>query len=82
MVDFKGEPLDLNVGDIVIERVSGEETAYWVVTKVIENDNPIRYGHRYEKMYNVFDLLTGEDAPPNMIFRPVGNWTYEVIRGQ
>jgi hypothetical protein len=82
MVDFKGEPLDLNVGDIAIERVSGEVTAYWVVTKVIANDNPIRYGHTYKKTYNVFDLLTGEDAVPNMVFRPVGNWTYEIIRGQ
>ena len=85
MVAFKGTPLDLVVGDIVVERqlshVIGEQPLirYWVISKVIENDNPIRYGHTYNKSYCAFNLEDEMDTIERIVFRNESNWEYTVI---
>ena len=81
MVEFTSEPLDCRVGDIVVERYINGPTAYWVVTQVVENDNPFRWGHIYGKMYWVFNLANEEEYMNNIIFRSTDQCTYEIIRG-
>lgn len=90
MVQTNGIPLDLNVGDIVIEKHNGYnvlggdppvEIRYWVITKVTENDNPIRWGHTFEKFYSAFNLRDDTQHLENVVFRNDANWNYEVIRG-
>lgn len=86
MALFTGEPLDLVAGDIVVERqlshVIGEQPIirYWVVSKVIENDNPIRHGHTYDKHYCAFNLENEMERLVNVVFRNETNWEYKVIR--
>lgn len=87
MVQWIGEPLDLNVGDIVIEKQKNHAIGdcpiikYWVISKVIINDNPIRYGHTYDKHYSAFNLENEMQRIDKAIFRSQENWQYEVIRG-
>ena len=81
MVQWRGEPLECRSGDIVIEMIPGQKPSYWVVTKVIENSNPIRFGHTYKEMYDVFNLENDMECVYNVMFRNANDRTYEIIRG-
>lgn len=81
MSKFTGMALDLKIGDIVIEKDISSQPRYYVVFKIIENDNPIRWGHTYKRFYSVFNLQDEKDIIENVIFRPATDCTYEVIHG-
>lgn len=81
MVQWKSDAWDCKVGDIIVESVKGQDESYWVVSKVKLNDNPIRYGHTYSKMYDVFNLENDMDCLYNIMFRDSDTITYRIIRG-
>lgn len=84
MVQFKGSALDLNIGDIVIERQVGQETGdildenHWVIYKI---DNTITnlFSTIYEKSYYAFLLNNAELTIGPIIFRNADMWQYEVL---
>ena len=85
MVQFKGSALDLNIGDIVIERQLGIETRdileenHWVIYKI--DNKPVDYlSTLYEKGYYAFLLNNAELTIGPIIFRNADMWQYEVIR--
>jgi|LakMenE18May11ns_1017448.scaffolds.fasta_scaffold9519054_1 hypothetical protein len=81
MVRWSSEPLDCRVGDIVVEKVNGQNPTYWVISKVTKNDNPIRFGHTYKEVYDMFNLENDMDTIENVMFRNTEAVTYEIIRG-
>jgi len=81
MVQWKGDAWDCKVGDIIVESIKGQDPSYWVVSKVTENNNPIRYGHTYKKMYDVFNLENDMDCLYNVMFRDSNAITYRILRG-
>ena len=84
MVQFNGNALDLNIGDIVIERQLGQETGdileenHWVIYKIdaaITNS----FSTLYEKSYYAFLLNNAELTIGPIIFRNADMWQYEVL---
>jgi len=82
MVQWNSDAWDCKVGDIIVESIKGQDPSYWVVSKVKLNDNPIRYGHTYKKMYDVFNLGNDMNCLYNVMFRDSDTITYRIIRGQ
>lgn len=77
MVDFLSPPLDLKIGDIVIERpvdMKVHPPVYWVIYKAVE----VSYS-TYEGYY-AFDLQDSENVIGPVIFEQTKNWQYEVLR--
>lgn len=85
MVQFKGSALDLNIGDIVIERQLSIETRdileenLWVIYKIDEEITDY-FSTLYEKSYYAFLLNNAELTIGPIIFRNADMWQYEVIR--
>jgi hypothetical protein len=82
MVEFTSEPLELKVGDIVIESNTLEPSSpayhedYWVIYKVQEK---IGYGNN-RKGYYAFLLTDAEHTIGPVVFRNAKNiWEYKVI---
>jgi len=86
MVQFMGEPLDLNIGDIVIERQIGDDPEdivvaeyIWVVYKIVKSDS-YHLSSAYEKGYCAFMLSDYHNTIGPIVFRNTDTWRYEVIR--
>lgn len=81
MVQFLGDPLKLNIGDIVVEKPRNPDdwattsVYYWVVYGIRDTGNPFGDG------YLVFDLQDENNKLGPIVFRPTDQWDYEVIRG-
>lgn len=86
MVQFMGEPLDLNIGDIVIERQIGDDPEdivvaeyIWVVYKIVKSGS-YHLSSAYEKGYCAFMLSDYHNTIGPIVFRNTDTRRYEVIR--
>jgi hypothetical protein len=81
MVEFTSEPLEVKIGDIVIETNThrkGETnpvTFYWVIYKT---QDELGYGNA-KKGYYAFSLSDENDKIGPMVFRSNEFWEYKVI---
>ena len=78
MVEFTSEPLEVKIGDIVIEtstQLIKPVTYYWVIYKAQEEPG---YGNT-KRGYYAFSLADENDKIGPMVFRDNEFWEYKVI---
>lgn len=81
MVEFTSEPLDVQIGDIVIESNTHRKdepapvTYYWVIYKIEEK---LGYGNA-KKGYYAFLLENENEKIGPIVFRSNEYWEYKVI---
>ena len=78
MVEFTSEPLNVVVGDIVVERskITNKET-FWVIYKVQQNAS---YGNTQAGCW-AFDLEDEYSVIGPIVFRTsVDGWEYRIMR--
>jgi len=80
MVEFTSEPLDLKIGDIVIERhltdKYGAIECYWVIYAESKKN---MYAST-KKGYYAFLLSDANNTIGPVVFRNTEHWEYKVIR--
>jgi len=82
MVQFTSDPLDVAVGDIVVERASSTNNlrrpteVYWVIYKVQQNAS---YGNTQTGCW-AFNLEDENDVIGPIVFRNSVGWEYRIIR--